>query len=191
MINKLGIAAFLLITVLFLHACSPQPRTDVKPVQEAAEQPISSPTEKMELGRPGEFYAFSNNQDEYPSDMALGHYCWSEDGSQCTAESDDPRDLMFEKRYGRMKPGERILFTMAINPAWTWLSENDLNTIQGTKIDIIQISEGVETRYENVGRSMDAPEEPGLYFYLATVTWDLEVKGQANYAFAFSVSPDY
>ncbi|GKV68372.1 hypothetical protein NCCP2716_08700 [Sporosarcina sp. NCCP-2716] len=80
---------------------------------------------------------------------------------------------------------------MSIYPSWTWLSENGLDTILGAPIDITQFFEGVETRYENVGRSMDAPEKPGLYFYLATVTWDLEVKGQANYAFAFSVSPDY
>lgn len=181
------IRLFLLIALLTLTACSPKPQTDVKPVQETAEQSMSGSPEKKELGRPGEFYAFSNNQAEYPSDMVLGHYCWSENGTPCTAESDDPRDLMFEKQSGRMSPGEQIQFTMAINPAWTWLSENDLDTIQGARIDITQIFEGVETRYENVGSSMDSPEEPGLYFYLATVTWDLEVKGEANYAFAFLV----
>ncbi|REB07860.1 hypothetical protein DVB69_07680 [Sporosarcina sp. BI001-red] len=181
----------LLMALLILSACSPQPRTDVKPVQEAAEQPISSPPEKKELGRPGEFYAWSGNEVEGDSDVILGDYCWSENGTSCTAESDDPRELMFEERYGKTRPGERIQFSMAINPTWTWLSENDLNTIQGTRIDVIQISDGIETSYENVGDHLDAPMEPGFYFYLATVTWDLEVKGQANYAFAFSVSPDY
>ncbi len=97
---------------------------------------------------------------------------------------------MYEESYGKLLPGARIEFSMSTNPSWTWLSENGLNTIQDTRIDLIQISDGVETRYENVGDHLDAPEEPGQYYYLATVTWDLEVKGQANYAFAFLVSPE-
>lgn len=88
---------------------------------------------------------------------------------------------------GRAKPGGQITFSMAINPAWTWLSENGLDSIQGTRVDITQIFKGVETRYNNVRSVLDVPEEPGWYFYLATVTWDKNVNGQANYAFAFSV----
>ncbi|GEM_PF-6511347 len=37
---------FLLLSLLFLHACSPQPQTDVKRVQETAEQSKSNSTEK-------------------------------------------------------------------------------------------------------------------------------------------------
>ncbi len=180
----------ILLVLLALAACSPQPQTDVKPIQKNEQQPINSPTEKRELGRPAEFYAFSGNGDDNSTTIILGHYCWTENGKGCLVEPEDPRNLLSDTITGRVKPGDRILFSMGINPSWTWLSDNGLDTLQGTRVDITQIFKGVETRYKNVGNSLDVPEEPGRYFYLATVTWDLEVKGQANYAFAFSVSPD-
>ncbi|GKV68371.1 hypothetical protein NCCP2716_08690 [Sporosarcina sp. NCCP-2716] len=140
------------------------------------------------MRRPADMVPFTN---EDTATTVLGYYCWSESGEYCSVEWEDPRDLLSGAITGRIRPGALIRFTMGINPAWTYLSDNNVDSLQDTRIDVTQIFKGVETHYEDVGLSLTAPEEPGLYFYLATVTWEKEMKGQANYAFAFSVSPDY
>ncbi|WP_025783803.1 hypothetical protein [Sporosarcina sp. D27] len=187
MINKPGVAAFLLITLLCLHACSPQPRTDVKPIQETEQQLTEIPEEKEEMRRPADLGVWTTDN---AAAQVLSNWCWGENGDSCSVEPEDPRELLSGMTSGRIKPGGLIQFSMGINPAWTYLSDNNVDSLLDARIDVTQIFKGVEIRYEDVGLSLTAPEEPGLYFYLATVTWEKEMKGQANYAFAFSVSPE-
>ncbi|WP_251636435.1 hypothetical protein [Sporosarcina sp. NCCP-2716] len=178
---------FLLLSLLFLHACSPQPRTDAPPEQ-VTEQPLTEiPEEKEVMRRPADLGVWTTDN---AASQVLSNWCWGENGDSCSVEPEDPRELLSGMTSGRIKPGGLIQFSMGINPAWTYLSDNNVDSLLDARIDVTQIFKGVETRFEDVGLSLTAPEEPGLYFYLATVTWEKEMKGQANYAFAFSVSPD-
>lgn len=47
------------------------------------------------------------------------------------------------------------------------------------------IHKGEQQNLGNVGPSFQGPKEPGLYQYLATLTWEGETKGQTNVAFSF------
>lgn len=155
---------FLLISLLFLHACSPQPRTELPPMQATKDESEVNLEEKRELGRPAEFFANGGNKAENATSVILGQYCWSESGESCSVETDDPQDMLADSITGRVKPGGQFSFSIAINPSWTWLSENGLDSWQGTQVDISQIFQGSETYYKNVGDRFEAPEEPGLYY---------------------------
>lgn len=119
--------AFLLISLILLYACSPQLRTESPSIQASKNVSKENPKEKRELGRPAEFYASGGNEAENATTVILGQYCWSDNCESCSVELDDPRDLLADSITGRVKPGGRLTFSVAINPSWTWLSENDLD----------------------------------------------------------------
>jgi len=52
---------------------------------------------------------------------------------------------------------------------------------------LIQIGKDSESTFEVINKQFTAPNEKGIYYYSAILTFDGDLKGEAIYAFSLSV----
>ena len=80
-------------------------------------------------------------------------------------------------------PAEEIRFSQATDPGMP----NELVGLHDTQIELIQVYKGENSQVEHNGKSFNAPEEPGRYYYSAIVKYTGDIKGEASFAFALIV----
>lgn len=120
---------------------------------------------------------------ETPASIVVGNSCWGENGEPCTIDSQDPDALLEEVSTSRALLGEDLFFVLS---ASNIEREQHLLNTEDIHFEVTQFHKGEEKKLEVDGPTFKSPEEPGLYRYLATLTWEGETKGQANFAFSFS-----
>lgn len=166
---------FLGLLIILLTACSPNDKAEIKPPAEP------SGTLSQELGKPQDLWVGVSKDDNITS-VALGKYCWEEKEKTCNLEPGKPDELLRGHFSTTVKQGEKIDLRLTISDSTI---PDELRTID--KIELIQFYKDEETPVEIVNNHFIAPEEPGRYYYSATLRWEGEIKGEANYAFSFSV----
>lgn len=119
---------------------------------------------------------------ESPAFTIIGQSCWEEDEKSCAVSFEDPDKLLAETPNTKAKVNDSISFVLSSdNPE----RNHHLLEPDDIRFEVIQFHKGEQQNLGNVGPSFQGPKEPGLYQYLATLTWEGETKGQTNVAFSF------
>ena len=156
----------------FSVSCSPNDKIKEKPRSDPP------PTISQEIEKPPELHVAHAIEDKV-TPVVLGKYCWVEEGKTCNIE---PEELLEELVSMPVEQGDKIRLVLTTStPSYP----DELSSID--KIDLVQFYKGEETIVELVNKQFAAPQEPGKYFYSATLRWKGDIKGKANYAFAFRV----
>jgi hypothetical protein len=113
----------------------------------------------------------------------LDKYCWEEEEKTCALEATPPKERLKGIHPIRLDQEEKITFS---------LSTSELNSateqlIQPDKIELIQTKNDEESTFEVKNKEFTAPNEKGIYYYSAILTFDGDIKGEAIYAFSLSV----
>lgn len=166
---------FLGLLIILLTACSPNDTSEIN-------TPIESPlTLSQELGKPQDLWVGVSRDDNITS-VALGKYCWEEEGKSCNIEPGKPDEILRGHFSMTVRQGDKIDLNLTVSNSTI---PDELRSID--KIELIQFYKDQETPVQVVDNHFIAPEEPGRYYYSATLKWEGEIKGEANYAFSFSV----
>lgn len=171
---KIWITLTVLIAI-FLVACSPNDTIKEKPPSD----PL--PTISQEIGRPPDLVVVPVFEDKVTS-VILGKYCWEEVDKICNIVPGEPDELVKGHSSMSVKAGDKI--RLVLNTSNPSLPKHLLDI---DKINLVQFYKGEETIVEVVDKQFAAPQEPGKYYYSATLRWEGEIKGEANYAFSFAV----
>lgn len=156
---------------LFILGCTSQKASSTKPEQDTSSQQNSPPLPTVNV------YAGEN-----PAEIILGKSCWGEGQEACTVPFEDPDGLLVDTSNTKGKVNDRISFALSSDHPE---SNRHLMEVDEIQFEVIQFYKGEQQKLGNVGPSFQGPTEPGLYQYLATLTWEGETKGQANFAFSF------
>lgn len=166
------------LTVLFttfLVACSPNDTIKEKPPSD----PL--PADSEDIGRPPDLGVYPVIEDKVTS-VVLGKYCWEKEDKACNIVPDEPEDLVEGHSSMFVKAEDKIRLVLS-----TSNSSLPIHLLDIDIVDLVQFYKGEETIVEVINKQFSAPQEPGKYYYSATLTWEGDIKGVANYAFAFTV----
>jgi len=169
-LRKIKIILAILIGIL-LVGCTKNIEEDLpkEPLEETSK----------EIGNPPEVALISGT---LGIPLTLDKYCWEEEGKTCALEATPPKELLQEKHPIRLDQGEKVTFSLsASNP-------NSLTEfLQPDKIELIQTKKDEISTFEVTNKEFTAPNEKGIYYYSAILTFDGDIKGKAIYAFSLSV----
>ena len=160
-----------MILGIFLIGCSKNVEEDLpkKPIEETS----------IEVGNPPEVIIGSV---ELGTQATLDKYCWEEKRKTCALEATPSKEILQGRRRIRLNQGEKVIFSLAASkpPSLTEL-------LQPNKIELIQTKNDEEYTFEVKNKEFTAPNEKGIYYYSAILTFDGDIKGEAIYAFSLSV----
>ncbi|MDW0115304.1 hypothetical protein QT711_19320 [Sporosarcina saromensis] len=173
--RRIVFISFLVMFLLLMSACSTEKTKEVpSPSEESLE-------ESGYTGMPPTPGVTVNND---VASIRRDRSCWEKPDKKCNiVHVEDFSSLLSGTRTMRVTPGEEILFSLPTNPG----VPNELRGLDNIEIDLIQFFKGEESYVEHDGKSFNAPQEPGKYYYSAVVKWIGDIKGEASYAFSILV----
>ena len=113
----------------------------------------------------------------------MDKYCWEVEGKTCALEATPPEELLQGMTPISVDQGEKISFSLPHHIRLNSVTE----LLQPHKIELIQTKKDETSTFEVTNKEFTAPNEKGVYYYSAILTFDGDIKGEAIYAFSLSV----
>lgn len=164
----------LILIGIFLVGCSKNVEEDLpkEPIEETS----------IEIGNPPNVYIVF---DDHGTPVTLDKYCWDEEENDktCSIEPTPPEELLRGQTHLSVAQGAELSFSL---PA-PYPSSSATELLQPDKIELIQTKKDEKSTIEVTNKEFTAPNEKGVYYYSAILTFDGDIKGEAIYAFSLSV----
>lgn len=167
--------SFLAMLLLLMSACSDKKTEEVSP---------QGVVLQGETDYPKKIPHFGVTTSSKAANVILDRLCWEKPNKKCDIEHVKDFDGLFlGKTTMSVTPREEIFFSHS-SPSDV---PKELWGLDNIQIDLVQNFKGEKSQVEHDGKSFNAPEEPGRYYYSAKITWINDIKGEASYAFAVIV----